>query len=278
MPGLGDELRAAREARRLSPSDVSSRIHIRSLYLENIEAEDWSAIGAPVYVRGFIRTYARFLGMDPERAVDYFNSSLVRRVPASGPAHEPVARRAQTRHQPSALLWLATAVAAILVVFVGYTAFRPVAGTGNRSPAAVVGVATPGGSVAPRAPVAARPASQAPVAAPPGSQARVSVSPAASRARGRGIPAASRQGGRRRTSRRLGVRLTQSSWLLVRVDGSKRLEGVFPAGTQKWFRGAHADVRAGNAGGVQLTVNGRRLGAMGRTGDVVERSLPLAQE
>ncbi|MDQ2909129.1 MAG: DUF4115 domain-containing protein, partial [Candidatus Eremiobacteraeota bacterium] len=107
-------------------------------------------------------------------------------------------------------------------------------------------------------------------------QARVAHAPAGARAPV--VPGPGVGGNRRRPSQRLGLRLTQSSWLLVRVDGSKRLEGIFPAGTQKWFRGAHADVRAGNAGGVELTVNGRRLGTMGRTGDVVERSLPLAQE
>ncbi len=71
------------------------------------------------------------------------------------------------------------------------------------------------------------------------------------------------------------MKLTQRSWLLVRVDGNTRLEGIFPAGTQKWFTGRRADVRAGNAGGVELNVDGRTLGAMGGDGDVVERSLPL---
>ena len=64
-------MRAAREARRLSLSEVAEQIHIRALYLQNIEEEDWRAIGAPVYVRGFIRTYARFLGLDPARAEWY---------------------------------------------------------------------------------------------------------------------------------------------------------------------------------------------------------------
>ena len=69
---LGERFRAAREARGLSLSDVAEQIRIRSLYLAAIEDEDWSAIGAPVYVRGFLRTYARFLGIDPEEAVAAF--------------------------------------------------------------------------------------------------------------------------------------------------------------------------------------------------------------
>jgi cytoskeletal protein RodZ len=64
MAALGDEFRSAREARGLTLSDVAEQIHIRSVYLNAIETDDWGSIGAPVYVRGFIRTYARFLALD----------------------------------------------------------------------------------------------------------------------------------------------------------------------------------------------------------------------
>src|SRR6202011_2969361 len=85
MPALGEEFRSAREARGLTLSDVAEQIHIRSVYLNAIENEDWSSIGAPVYVRGFIRTYARFLGLDAESAVAAFNRSVPteRSVPAA---------------------------------------------------------------------------------------------------------------------------------------------------------------------------------------------------
>ena len=57
----------------MSLSDAAEQIRIRSVYLSAIEDESWSTIGAPVYIRGFIRTYARFLGLDPEDAVAAFN-------------------------------------------------------------------------------------------------------------------------------------------------------------------------------------------------------------
>ncbi len=43
-------------------------------------------IGAPVYVRGFLRTYSRFLGLDPEEAVARFNATLARPRPAGAAA------------------------------------------------------------------------------------------------------------------------------------------------------------------------------------------------
>ena len=72
---LGQRFRAAREARGLSLSDVAEQIRIRSVYLSAIEEESWSTIGAPVYIRGFLRTYARFLGIEPEEAVAAFNQN-----------------------------------------------------------------------------------------------------------------------------------------------------------------------------------------------------------
>ena len=74
---LGERFRSAREQRGLTLSEVAEHLRIRSVYLSAIEEEHWSAIGAPVYTRGFLRTYARYLGLDPEEAVAAFNASAV---------------------------------------------------------------------------------------------------------------------------------------------------------------------------------------------------------
>jgi cytoskeleton protein RodZ len=246
MPRLGDEFRAAREARHLSLSDVSEQIHIRSVYLQSIEDEDWSALAAPVYVRGFLRTYARFLGLDAERAVAGFNASLGETAPKG---HEPAFRPPAQRRGPSPWVWIGTAVAVLLVAFVVYK-YIDVAGSAP-PPAQQVGSnnATPAPSPEP-ATTGAAPA-------------------AATAAAAKTVP---------RLARTLEVRLTQASWLLVRIDGAQKVEGVFPAGTRKAFHGRRADVRAGNAGGVDLLVNGKELGLMGHSGDVVERTYRLAAE
>ena len=56
------------------------------------------------------------------------------------------------------------------------------------------------------------------------------------------------------------------------------MEGTYPAGTERVFHGKTATVRAGNAAGVDVTVNGRDVGPLGAPGDVVERTFTLAQE
>src|ERR1700676_112898 len=118
MPSLGDEFRAAREGRHLSISDVSEQIYIRSVYLQSIEDEDWRSIGAPVYVRGFIRTYARFLGLDSEEAVEQYNDLLGDRP---GGLASPLGRGSRpSAPGPSIWVWLAGAAALALVAFVAY--------------------------------------------------------------------------------------------------------------------------------------------------------------
>jgi hypothetical protein len=73
----------------------------------------------------------------------------------------------------------------------------------------------------------------------------------------------------------LGIHLTERSWLRVAVDGTTAVEGIFPAGTVRTFSGSVADVRAGNAGGVVVTVDGRPPAPLGKTGDVVEQRYTL---
>ena len=240
MPGLGEEFRAAREARHLSLSDVSEQIHIRSVYLQSLEDEDWSAIAAPVYVRGFIRTYARFLGLPGEQAVAVFNES----VGANARAHEVIV--AQPRRRPSIWLWLAAAAALILVAFVGYNYIQ---------------LQQQGG-----------PAGQTAVTAPETSaeaQSGATDAPA--------LPLAAKHH-KAGTGKTLDIRITQASWLLVKIDGKQRLEGILPAGTLKEFHGNVAVIRAGNAGGVHLAVDGKPLGTMGPSGAVVDRTIGLAEE
>jgi cytoskeleton protein RodZ len=240
MPGpsdaLGERFRAAREARGLSLSDVSEQIRIRTVYLAAIEDENWNTIGAPVYIRGFIRTYARFLGIEPEEAVAAFNR--VQPAPPAAhhlPAEEP-ASRAPGRVRGSALVWVASAVAVLLIAFVVYNEL-----TMRRGETAVsLTTATPAAAVAP----SIAPARQASLA--------VADEP-----------------------KSLALVLSATSWLRVTVDGNVSMEGTFPAGTSKTFHGRNALVRIGNAGGVEVYVDGRDVGKLGKSGDVVEQAFTL---
>jgi cytoskeleton protein RodZ len=63
-PLVGHRLREARQDRGLSLGDVERQTRIPSQYLQAMEADQFGIIPAPVYARGFLRNYARFLGLD----------------------------------------------------------------------------------------------------------------------------------------------------------------------------------------------------------------------
>lgn len=276
MAALGEEFRTAREARGLTLSDVAEQIHIRSVYLGAIETEDWSSIGAPVYVRGFIRTYARFLGLDAESAVARFGQ-LIPSEPVSRTTTAATTDRNRSGGGPSLPLIVGILIAVVLLGFVGYeyweyttAATPPVAASpaASHSPGAVAAGPSPAATSAPTAAATTLAVSTPAPDASPGASPAASPSPTPA-ASPTVAPAA---------RHKLAVRFTQTSWLRVSVDGTTKLEGIFPAGTIKSFAGKSANVRVGNAGGVDFTVDGKHLGNLGGSGDVVERTFALGGE
>jgi cytoskeletal protein RodZ len=222
-------------------------LHILSVYLAAIEDEDWKAIGAPVYVRGFMRTYARFLGLDAEDAVARFSSA----GPAGSPSPARSDERARVRESsgerkgPSVVGIVALLVALAVVAYVGY-AYLTQTRTGTPVAVSSPDVAEPAAAPSPDD-----------VSTPAPRHSAVAHAEA---------------------KRGLAIHLSQTSWLRVTVDGTVAMEGTYPAGTAKRFEGNEADLRVGNAGGVELTVNGRPVGSLGASGDVAERHFDLSGE
>ncbi len=62
----GQTLAEARRARGLSVTDVSAKLKLAPRQIEALEADDYSALPGALFTRGFIRSYARLLGVDPE--------------------------------------------------------------------------------------------------------------------------------------------------------------------------------------------------------------------
>ena len=73
---LGRYLRESREAKELSLEDAEGALRIRRRILELFELGEFSISDAStVQIRGFIRNYARFLGLDEDRVVSYYEAA-----------------------------------------------------------------------------------------------------------------------------------------------------------------------------------------------------------
>ncbi len=75
---LGNNLREARQRRRIDLVAAEQDTKIRSKYLAALETEDFDVLPGPVFVRGFLRTYSRYLGLDPQLFVDEYNARFGR--------------------------------------------------------------------------------------------------------------------------------------------------------------------------------------------------------
>jgi len=71
---IGGSLREARLKRNLTPADVQKAIRIRDRYLQALEEERWELLPGDAYVKGFLRTYADYLGLDGSLYVEEYNS------------------------------------------------------------------------------------------------------------------------------------------------------------------------------------------------------------
>ncbi len=76
MPTVAEQLRAGREAHGLTVHQVAEITKIKTEHVRALEEGNYKAFAAPVYIRGFVRTYARILHMDPESTVAAADTEL----------------------------------------------------------------------------------------------------------------------------------------------------------------------------------------------------------
>jgi cytoskeleton protein RodZ len=126
---IGSSLRAAREQRQLQLPEIERATRIRTKYLQALEEERWEVLPGTAYAKGFLRTYADFLGLDGARFVDEFNERFAPPEQFEPPTLHRVRRR--RRLDPRLL------VIPLLLVAVGLFSWRLASHGGNPQPAAV---------------------------------------------------------------------------------------------------------------------------------------------
>jgi cytoskeletal protein RodZ len=306
QPGAADSVGAALAAARVaagrSTADVADHLRVREAVVLGIEDDDYTLCRGDVYARGHVRAYARLLGLDGAALLQAHAAAgpvqRPRRGRPAGPARPaasagPARPAASARSARPAFSARSTGSARAdgrrgvvhgPVPPLRPSPWRPVERRGVPW-GLLTGVAVTGvlGFLglqlveALRAP--ARPAQE--VAAPV--RARPETTPApASTASSRRAPSASTRppAPRTRTAATatarpdpraaIALRATGSSWVAVRgTSGRTKFTGVLGKGDSRRFTDVEGlRVTLGNAGGVQLTVNGRVVGPAGRDGEV----------
>src|SRR3954463_5036198 len=73
LASFGEELRREREIRGISLKEIADATKISKRFLDAIERNDHKTLPAPVFTRGFVREYARYLGLNAEEIVGRYN-------------------------------------------------------------------------------------------------------------------------------------------------------------------------------------------------------------
>lgn len=248
LASFGEELRREREIRGISLKEISDATKISKRFLDALERNDHKTLPAPVFTRGFVREYARYVGLNAEEMVNRYNFAAstddrIEKPPAvaryATPPKDISPRPAPKRGIPPAItridrgilitLLIATALAGVIYWAMQYKKDRD-----RAEAAAAIPVTTRAASTPPPAP--------APAPKPDDSKLRMTVE------------------------------VTANSWVTLEADGKTVLNAEVARGDKRDFEAAEEFKfrTIGNAAGLTLTLNGARVPPLGEDGEVVK--------
>jgi len=277
MASFGERLKREREMRNVSLEEIAESTKIGKRNLEALETEDFDKLPGGIFNKGFVRAYAKYLGLDEDQAVTDFlaaenaASTGIRLAadpePAvdngsNGDAAAKKSRRERSREleaiaarresdkkknpplNPSETgnkIWVVFAIICLVAALGGWWKYSHTAhdAAASQPTPPVVAHAVPSPIVA------------APVATP--------MDPSAS------APAPENDG-----LAHLKVRATEDSWIFVTADGKVIQDGTLEADNEKVFSAKELIFKTGNAGGVQVTYNGKTEAPFGKEKQVKE--------
>jgi cytoskeleton protein RodZ len=285
LPTFGERLKREREKRAVTLEQISSSTKIGTRMLQALEEEKFSQLPGGIFNKGFVRAYARCVGLDEDQAVaDYLEASG-----ESAPAKIEAAAESESRAPESSadgssrdLPWgLFAAVLLLVALVLSIWSYRK---RELRAPSAAP----------PSAPSALQnpsPAAGGPDSASEASIAVRSSNPVSPQVKPAGIatgpqtgPTTGATGATQKTAApqlapaavpsqsgefTVVIQAREDSWVWLTSDGNTILSHTLIAGTQRSVRARkEVVVRAGNSGAVDFFFNGKKLAAQGDYGEV----------
>ncbi|MEO5963810.1 MAG: RodZ domain-containing protein [Thermomonas sp.] len=231
MAGCGERLKHAREAAGLSIDDVAARLHMPARVVRSLEAEDWSRLGAPVFVRGQVRSYSRLVGLTTAPMMAALDVGPVEPSNLVSRTHTP---RAQWWAEQIGRRLVYIVLTLSLAVPAWFAASQHL--SGNPADAAPLDLPTTGGMTAPPA----EPVARRTVLASMGPLTTAAVS----------VPVAG-----------IVIRTHAETWLeALDANGTTIEKGLLPSGSERHFAAAQlARLTIGNALAVDVQNNGQQV-------------------
>lgn len=265
MTNFGASFKQARESKGISLDQIATETRISTRFLSAIENEEFHLLPGGIFNRGFVRSFAEKVGIDPDQAVaDYERLAEVRQPEtATMPEPEPV-RKKGGRLYPIAAGALIIGIVIFYVVTreSGHTA--QTASTPPPTPPAATQPVTP-----PPAPVPeTNPPETAPENAPPATATAPEPEPPKPAQTPTPQPTST-------SALTLELEAHDQTWIKVVADGvTVDPSEVLESGMTRKFTAQNAiDISIGNAGGISMKLNDKPVKPLGKSGQVRELNI-----
>ena len=254
----GETLRRERERQKLTIQDIEQGTSIRAAYIEALEKGDYENLPGEVYAKGFVKNYANFLNLDADKLAKEFSAEISppvesaeeistlaeENIPAENQKteklkitelQEPNMKIGSHSQGSSSSTAIIAAVFLIAILAGGFWYYL------KNSPETVANVEPPAQTET------TNPAETAP------------TNPVSAAVPQEGV--------------NIQAKFNGECWTRVFVDGVFAYEGVPTAGQiMDWHGIEGVTIRVGNAAGIEVSMNGQNLGALGAVGEVLERT------
>jgi cytoskeleton protein RodZ len=276
---VGALLKAERERLGLSREHITEMTRMRTPVLEAIENEAWDSLPPPVFVRGFLRSYAKVLGVSQDTVIDLY----AKLVPPESPDLKAHLEPSRSRRRRT---WFVLLGLTILIAVYGTWHFYPSSQVNQQSSETEKRDQEVALQTVPADKEVSSVPPQPAIASPPPVRAAeepLKQEPASVQSAGQDTPS-SQQGGetpaRDQANEGDGwLSLTgivkERTWVRITIDGKEEKEYLFQPGSRPQWRGKESFyMLIGNAAGIDFDLNGKRVGNLGNSGQVIRLTLP----
>ncbi len=256
METVGQKLRQVREAKGLTIKDIENETSIRALYIKAIEDDDYTVVPGEVYLKGFIRSYASYLGLDAQVLIEMYRAATAAEtvLPESESKKDEQAfsavqqrdsspevqqqERAASGNSPF-IRWLMVGGVVVAAALVGFFWLQD---DGSKQEPL-------------QKPQTAASRTNTPNKVPEKTPEKTPAKPAEAKS---GVS--------------ISAKFIGNCWTMVLVDGKVVFEGTPKTGeSMSWTGQKDVVIKAGNAAAVEISKNGQQLGKLGNQGEVVEK-------
>lgn len=262
MGSIGEILRQARETQGLSLEQVASLTKIQEPYIKALEEEDFEALPEQIFTKGFVRTYSRSLGIDEDDALRQFSGSSGSYYSNKEKEKQQTQKQVEEDRKDKKNRNVVIAIIGTLLITLIF-----ILPAEQQPPSTLPPQGNESRDFDTQNPQAIIEKEGAESASPPDSIPSVRPVPLSQ------VPSSnptSETSGVDQKELVLELEAIETTWIVVQPDAESRYEALLqPGQIARWKANKRFLLTLGNAGGVEISLNGKPLGPLGEPGSVV---------